>query len=732
MSWIDELYKTYEKGIIIPEDITKYRNRAIKPLLPLFHQLQKSGLEIIIDSYGQYLGAKIIDDKADQKIIVPCTEQSAARTTNDSPHPLCDKIQYCAKDYQKYIESWLCLIQKLGISKERIIKEFLKNKSKSYYESYYKQQKNWFEDSGNEPMLNAISKFVTEFEIVEHLIKKEIVKNPIFTAFELTFNEEDFEKFNVNNDSIYSIISEEIQLQGYEINSDLKNKIFSNKKKVKVKEGDKTAFNYSVNLAEAIVGIADLLVRWKVYIPNKLETRCWKNRELMDSWVTYSSQNEEASEICFVTGTLKSIARTHPKGIIDTVTNAKLISANDSDGFTFRGRFIEDFQACTVSTEISHKAHSALKWLISRQGYQNGTQTIVSWAVTGEETPDMFADSISLFDEADEDRIIEISHVTPSDAGQTFARKLSKKIAGYKADLSRAKKIVLMGLDSAGPGRISITYYRELSGSDFLERIENWHFQMAWHFLDSIQDPNENKKKHYGYFASAPAPATIAEACYGTKRDKDFVKYKKSMIERLLPCIIEGKPIPVDIVDLAVRKASNRLVFKVEEHWQWERTLSVACALYSCYSIRNIHNIKKIKNMALENERTDRDYLYGRLLAVAEHIEETALRIAKENRDTTASRLMQRFSDYPFSTWRSIELALKPYESRILSAKWGPGFLVNKRKLIDEIHAKFESVEDYKKDSRLTGLYLLGYHCQRLDLAPQKNKEDKESEIENN
>jgi hypothetical protein len=32
----------------------------------------------------------------------------------------------------------------------------------------------------------------------------------------------------------------------------------------------------------------------------------------------------------------------------------------------------------------------------------------------------------------------------------------------------------------------------------------------------------------------------------------------------------------------------------------------------------------------------------------------------------------------------------------------------------------------------MTGLYLLGYHCQRLDLAPKKNIEEKESEIENN
>ena len=36
-----------------------------------------------------------------------------------------------------------------------------------------------------------------------------------------------------------------------------------------------------------------------------------------------------------------------------------------------------------------------------------------------------------------------------------------------------------------------------------------------------------------------------------------------------------------------------------------------------------------------------------------------------KKRETTAGRLMQRFADRPFSTWRTIELALKPYEARM-------------------------------------------------------------------
>jgi CRISPR-associated protein Csd1 len=114
--------------------------------------------------------------------------------------------------------------------------------------------------------------------------------------------------------------------------------------------------------------------------------------------------------------------------------------------------------------------------------------------------------------------------------------------------------------------------------------------------------------------------------------------------------------------------------------------------------------------MELEDDRNTKDYLYGRLLAVAERIESTALWMAKESRDTTAARLMQRFADRPFSTWRTIETALVPYMSRIQARM--PGLLEGYKELLDEIHVKLNG-NGYTEDTRLTGEYLLGYHCQR-------------------
>lgn len=119
--------------------------------------------------------------------------------------------------------------------------------------------------------------------------------------------------------------------------------------------------------------------------------------------------------------------------------------------------------------------------------------------------------------------------------------------------------------------------------------------------------------------------------------------------------------------------------------------------------------------MALEEDRTTRDYLYGRLLALADSIEGYTLKLAGEKRETTAARLMQRFADRPFSTWRNIELALTPYKSRLRASEKGAGFLWKREKLLDEIQCCFQT-EDFTNDRALTGEFLLGYHCQRAAL----------------
>lgn len=128
--------------------------------------------------------------------------------------------------------------------------------------------------------------------------------------------------------------------------------------------------------------------------------------------------------------------------------------------------------------------------------------------------------------------------------------------------------------------------------------------------------------------------------------------------------------------------------------------------------------------MALDETRKTRDYLYGRLLAVADLLEQRALKKAGEKRETNAARYMQKFSERPFSTWRTIEHSMSPYKARLgNSADYYA-------KCFDEIMALFISSDDYMSDKRLSGEYLLGYHCQREKMLTPRNAQTKD--IENN
>ena len=115
--------------------------------------------------------------------------------------------------------------------------------------------------------------------------------------------------------------------------------------------------------------------------------------------------------------------------------------------------------------------------------------------------------------------------------------------------------------------------------------------------------------------------------------------------------------------------------------------------------------------MTLELELLSRDYLYGRLLAIAEHIEYTALPDEeKRKRMTNAARFMHRFANYPFETWRTIELSLTPYRERLISKK--RGIFIKLEKEMDSIMSAFKH-EDFVSSEKLTAEFLLGYHCQR-------------------
>ena len=76
---------------------------------------------------------------------------------------------------------------------------------------------------------------------------------------------------------------------------------------------------------------------------------------------------------------MESISYLHSKKIRNEGDGAKLISSNDSQNFTYRGRFVSKEEAFAVGNETSQKIHNALKWIIRKQGTFFDTLAIVTW-----------------------------------------------------------------------------------------------------------------------------------------------------------------------------------------------------------------------------------------------------------------------------------------------------------------------------------------------------------------
>ena len=450
---------------------------------------------------------------------------------------------------------------------------------------------------------------------------------------------------------------------------------------------------------------------------------------------------EPRSSVCMVTGEHTPIASNHPRYIRASNDGAKLISSNDKVNFTFRGRFIGAEEASTVGYETSHKAHNALRWLIARQGYRNGDQTIIAWSVMGKELPgptawepyeklppqwvlleDPFADLPLPKPETQAAHTKEHEH---SDVGQAFGTQLASALRGYRANFDKAEGISLLALDAASPGRLSVTFYQEQLAQDYLDNLEKWQTDAAWILpLWQKQEAEPEKKgkakDSVRFVPYAPLPRTIAEVAYGKRVDENLLK---NTVERLLPCIANNAPIPRDLMESCVRRASNRVGL---EKGEWNKVLGTACGLYKAYYARLPKQEGRKYSMTLDKERATRDYLYGRLLAAAEFLERGALDSTEEKRPTNAERLFQRFADNPCSTWRSLEMHLAPYKQRLQSRVDKYRVYPKYKRALEEIMDKVSNIEDFTSSRKLEGEFLIGYYCQLFDL--KKNKSNNATE----
>ena len=444
-------------------------------------------------------------------------------------------------------------------------------------------------------------------------------------------------------------------------------------------------------------GCDKFMVRWRVLgDPQNNITACWMDTSLFEAYINYydSIIKNNNMDLCMLNGDIDVVIESNPKGIVAANYGAKLISANDMSGFTFRGRFTEGRQAATVGYHASQKAHNALQWVASDQGVIIGGRTFICWNPKGSDVPKRMG-------------LVKANNQPVGNNKDDYLKNLQRTILGCRNDLPANEDIIIASLDAATTGRLSVVYYNELKASDFLDRVENWYQTCCWY--------NWFNKQLY---VQSPLITDIARFAFGVERkSKERAeidindKLLREQVQRLYRCIADAAKIPLDVVKALAKRASMPLAYEFVNR---SKLLFIACAV-----IRKYHNDilgKEDWKMSLEENKKDRSYQFGRLLAVMEKIERDTYD-KDEMREPNAIRMQTVFCERPYYVSKILNMRVIPYLQRqnIQSRAFY-------RNLISKIMEELSEYSDFELNKPLKETYLMGYYLQRKELYTPVNK----------
>lgn len=472
-------------------------------------------------------------------------------------------------------------------------------------------------------------------------------------------------------------------------------------------------------------------VRFAVEVPGGGDPHVENSDEIRKLWRTYLRKNVDQNGRDMLGLPFVSQAANFPKNIVKTAANSKLVSANDNVNFTFRGRFAGRDDALRIDADTSQLIHLTLKWLVNTHGTLTDTQAIVLWAVQtpNEKIVGPGANSLDAVEAllADDEGIHNIQDALV-ETDYDYARQFGGLLRGFgnpKVLSNHYKTIVLVILDAATSGRLGVTFYREFEESQYLEQLMQWHVDMAWP-LSRFDKANQKVVTYIG----APSYRDIINSAYsveGDRSSKNYQRFSRIVKQQLIECMFGNRRMPKAILESAFHRATRPMSFGPDNLKEWWRSFEVTCSLWkksfiddALQSSNPMSSERKEKMMQLDTSRKDRDYLYGRLLALADRFENNVLykQGIQGTRPTNAVKLMSNFVAKPSTTWLTLYKQLVPY----INASNGAPYFQND---IDDVVALFDG-DDFEDNSPLSPAFLLGFSCQRR-YSMEKAKERKEA-----
>ena len=438
-------------------------------------------------------------------------------------------------------------------------------------------------------------------------------------------------------------------------------------------------------------------VRWIVNGIDENSGPCWKCRSLQESYINwYRSLNSENMVFCMISGEKSYSAKQHAKGIVSLNGNAKLISTNDNEGFSYRGRFLDASEALTVGYDTSQKAHNALRWVIANQGVYFGGRLFVGWNPQGKKLPKVTG------------IMARRNNVSASYTPTAYREQLRNTLNSWKKEYPEDARAVTAVFDAATKGRLAVVYYSEFQATDFVDRLAYWDETCCW--------PSMN------FGIQSPVLSDVVDYAFGTLRSNGYEtddNIKKNIMLQLVMSRIERAAIPVTIERALVQRAGNLQVIPDDKEHKFLRNkfLFATCAVIRKY---HIDHFKEDFEMGLEAEKHDRSYQFGRWMAIMEKIERDTYDI-DDKREPNIIRRQHAFTIRPYATAVSVMEHLK--------MAYYPQLSVYQRSFYEK---KIEQIMDILSDqmdmlnNALGDSYLMGYYLQKKELYTSNKEKEEE------
>jgi len=461
---------------------------------------------------------------------------------------------------------------------------------------------------------------------------------------------------NKSNDIFYDVVNFLFASINHTIN-DKNEVIYTDEKgKRKVKSFEKTFVTYKV----------------EVYEKTKQNQSVTNSKLLHNRYIEYMaekiSQGVEKFDVCDITGK-KTYCSSRHRGLLG---NAKLVSISNHIE-AFFGRISDGKDVVRIGFEASQKIHLMIKFLLENKSncqYLGDNCTLITWFsddIINEEALNL-ADQFGTtyvddpFSELEEDEEGKQQPVDTSQLGGSRATLLNRYLSGYVDEFDDNSMFYVMMISKISSGRISIKYFRALPKADIYQRVAKWYESTSWQFYDTKKNVIRLR---------TPSLKDYADFVFGLENSSGYLecksdKLRTKTIERLLPCIIEGRRLPEDLVQRALSNLKKRLSYDKS----WDHAVRVGCSIFKKYHLQN--STRKEVKILLDTKNVNRSYLHGRLLALFEKIEQEAMKeLSSGGRTTNAERLWNSYIQTPGRTRLLLESKLRPYLERLKKNSYG-------------------------------------------------------------